>query len=653
MLEAESGRGRPAGVPHHTGEPDEEVRGQRPPAERGDMLLVLASLCLLAGESGATGETDFSQKTSNWTDQSNLTAAGTQNFSGEALNPENVTLNGTVPEPRSFSGHFNFSALAGVRSFVREQEAENRIMGGQEAWAHSWPWQVSLRLASTPACGGAVVSPLWVVSAAHCFRRSGGTRVFLGTRTGSSPRLLWLSFCRYSKASVWTVLAGKHDLDNLLESGQQLVGVSSIISHHDYNFRTKSGDVALLRLQQPLVFNQFVRPIDLWMSPLPVSKRCTVTGWGSTQENGPRMHRLQEVNVTVLPSETCNRYYSGRIRHNMFCAGKDQGGVDACQGDSGGPLSCFTGIRHELAGLVSWGIGCGRAKRPGVYTRVQQYADWMSDTMNAHSVESADNLLAEEDPCGKQQSSGCDRAPGLAEVLLSDDGKVSVGNVSESCPFLWPWQVSLQSNGRHYCSGVLIHRRWVLTARHCSVRAKEDVVVLGVHDVHFLSSQSVVVDEVFNPPLDAGFPPRSDLSLLRLSVAARIGPNVSPVCVPEEDEEPDHSWSCVTAGWGAVKAAEDISPDRLHHTRLTLVNETGCKEEWGDFVGDSHICCHPAGSTSCLGDAGAPLFCQKRGTYFLFGMASWGSWRCDAQKPAVLTKVPDFCGWIHQVTQNY
>uniref|UniRef100_A0A672FTK6 Zgc:55888 n=1 Tax=Salarias fasciatus TaxID=181472 RepID=A0A672FTK6_SALFA len=526
---------------------------------------------------------DFSQKTSNWTDQSNLTAAGTQNF----------------------------SALAGVRSFVREQEAENRIMGGQEAWAHSWPWQVSLRLASTPACGGAVVSPLWVVSAAHCFRR-------------------------YSKASVWTVLAGKHDLDNLLESGQQLVGVSSIISHHDYNFRTKSGDVALLRLQQPLVFNQFVRPIDLWMSPLPVSKRCTVTGWGSTQENGPRMHRLQEVNVTVLPSETCNRYYSGRIRHNMFCAGKDQGGVDACQGDSGGPLSCFTGIRHELAGLVSWGIGCGRAKRPGVYTRVQQYADWMSDTMS------------ELEP-----DSGCDRAPGLAEVLLSDDGKVSVGNVSESCPFLWPWQVSLQSNGRHYCSGVLIHRRWVLTARHCSVRAKEDVVVLGVHDVHFLSSQSVVVDEVFNPPLDAGFPPRSDLSLLRLSVAARIGPNVSPVCVPEEDEEPDHSWSCVTAGWGAVKAAEDISPDRLHHTRLTLVNETGCKEEWGDFVGDSHICCHPAGSTSCLGDAGAPLFCQKRGTYFLFGMASWGSWRCDAQKPAVLTKVPDFCGWIHQVTQNY
>uniref|UniRef100_A0A3Q4G2P1 trypsin n=1 Tax=Neolamprologus brichardi TaxID=32507 RepID=A0A3Q4G2P1_NEOBR len=102
----------------------------------------------------------------------------------------------------------------------------------------------------------------------------------------------------------------------------------------------------------------------------------------SPSPDGPRVNRLQEVNVTILPSDTCNQYYLGRIRPSMFCAGKDEGGLDACQGDSGGPLSCFTGTRYELAGLVSWGVGCGRAKRPGVYTRVQQHVQWIVQNRN-------------------------------------------------------------------------------------------------------------------------------------------------------------------------------------------------------------------------------------------------------------------------------
>lgn len=75
-----------------------------------------------------------------------------------------------------------------------------------------------------------------------------------------------------------------------------------------------------------------------------------------------------------------------------------------------------------------------------------------------------------EDRCGQRTGPGCDGGPGLASVSVSQDGDVSVGNVSESCPFFWPWQVSLQSGGRHYCSGALVHRRWVLAAKHCNVR---------------------------------------------------------------------------------------------------------------------------------------------------------------------------------------
>ncbi|XP_028307104.1 ovochymase-1 [Gouania willdenowi] len=384
-----------------------------------DMLLLLLVLCVLRAQTGST--------------------------------QQNVTLVESVSDNGWFSGRFGFSYLAGRRSFLQNQEMQSRIVGGQEALAHSWPWQVSLRFASTPACGGAIIGPLWVVTAAHCFRR-------------------------YNKASFWTVLAGKHNLDNPDESGQQMVELASINIHSRYSSRTKDGDVALLRLRQPLLFNQFVRPIDLWMDPLPSFSRCTITGWGTTRENGPRVYRLQEVNVTVLPPEDCDRYYNGRVRPSMICAGREQGGVDACQGDSGGPLSCFNGHRYQLAGLVSWGIGCGRARRPGVYTLVQQYGQWISDTMD-------DQDFVDSNPTTDEGSSSC---------------------------------VEYQS------------------ITHTLTLAGVDVVVLGVHNLHFMSTQSVLVKAVWTPHQASGFPPKDDLSLVqecrrfaslrRMKIWIRAGP---------------------------------------------------------------------------------------------------------------------------------
>ncbi|XP_044042526.1 ovochymase-1 isoform X2 [Siniperca chuatsi] len=590
--------------------------------------MMQSAVCLLSVCLFTLHTAELHQKPSNTSDHNTAADPGPDLNLKQIQNQLNATLNETLQEHETFSGQFGFSDLSGVRSFIPEQEVESRIIGGQEAWAHSWPWQVSLRFTSMPACGGAVISPLWVISAAHCF-------------------------LRYNKASFWTVLAGKHDLDDDQEPGQQLVGVSTIISHHSYNTQTKENDVALLRLQQPLVFNQFVRPINVWMAPLPPFTMCTITGWGSTRENGPRVNRLQEVNVTILSPDVCNQYYLGRMRPSMFCAGKDEGGTDACQGDSGGPLSCYTGSRYELAGLVSWGVGCGRARKPGVYTKVQEHTKWIFDNMNDQNIISADDLTSEGNRCGKQQSSSCEKAPGLASLSVSQKGEVSLGNVTESCPFFWPWQVSLQSNGLHYCSGTLIHRYWVITAKHCNIRAKEDTVVLGVHDLRFSSSQTILVDEVFNLPHDGSFPPESDLSLLRLSLPARFSSSVSPVCVPDKDKELD-GWSCVTTGWGASKATVNIDPDRLHHVGLTLVNQTTCREKWGGgLISDSNICSHPAGSISCMGDSGAPLLCQRHGVYFLFGVVTWGSRRCDADKPAIFSRISDYHPWITEVTEDY
>ncbi|XP_071242615.1 transmembrane protease serine 9-like [Salvelinus alpinus] len=543
-------------------------------------------------------------------------------------NPENSALNGTEGENANLTSGFQFDDLAGVRSFVPEQEMEVRIIGGVEAWAHSWPWQVSLRFTTMPACGGAIIAPLWVLTAAHCFKQ-------------------------FNKVDFWTVMAGKHDLENPDEECQQLVGVSKIVTHKDYNRMTKMHDIALVKLKTPLVFNQCVRPIEIWMRPIEPKKQCTVTGWGTTRENGPRANRLQEVNVTCLSSEDCNKFYLGVVQPTMFCAGDPEGGVDACQGDSGGPLSCYTGSRYELAGVVSWGVGCGRARRPGVYTKVQVYLDWINELIQGETSMSG-GITVTEESCGQSKILTCRLDSRPAWLYATLEGEVRVGSVTEACANSWPWQVSLQSKGRHYCSGTLIHHHWVLAPQHCRSKPTVDTVVLGGHDLRFMAAQTIPVDEVFNHPHDGTFPPTSDLTLIKLSVPARFDDTVFPVCLPREDVKLDDSWSCVTTGWGPSNSAPKVSSAILHQARLGLVNRTACRESWGeDLITDTQLCTDPAGSVSCMGDSGAPLLCQKiNGVFFLFGVVTWGSPSCDISTPAVFSRLSDYHSWITNITND-
>ncbi|XP_075900027.1 ovochymase-1 [Nelusetta ayraudi] len=503
-----------------------------------------------------------------------------------------------------------FSHLAGKRTFMQQQQQEWRVIGGQEAYPNSWPWQVSVQFANMPACGGAILNQNWVLSATHCF-------------------------LRYNKA-FWTILAGKHDLTNPAEASQQIIRVSRIINHDGFNSRTKENDVSLLKLKKPLTFNNWVRPIDICGEALPINRSCTITGWGTTRENGNRVHKLHEVNVTVLPHLVCNKHYKGRMRPSMFCAGKVAGGADACQGDSGGPLSCMIDSRYQLAGLVSWGVGCGRANRPGVYVRLGQYLEWIA------KVIALDVVAVTEAPCAK--TAGKAAAPSLATLFQHMPSKhYQVGGVSRPHPHSWPWQVSLQDDhGHHFCSGVLLEDRWVLTARHCRVRVNQDAVVLGRH-LGFRSSSAIPVKRVIHLPLEPDSTLFADLALLHLHSPARLGDEVTRVCIPDEDEELNDSWSCVTTGWGVVKAAEPLDPKQLHQVGLSLVNNTACRVQWEPgLVQESHICSHAAGSSSCLGDPAAPLFCRKNGAYLLFGILSFGSNSCGEDKPAVFTKVSDF-----------
>jgi secreted trypsin-like serine protease len=268
-----------------------------------------------------------------------------------------------------------------------------RIVGGTCTTQKEWPWQTALYMRIRDGrkvflCGGSLIAPNWVLSAAHCF----------GSETSD-------------RAEDWTVADNVDKLSFVgLPKDATTSAVKRIIVHQGYDPATHANDIALLELASPLA----AKTIEMQLTPDPTleaSREVTVTGWGNTRWVVPQKDdqghflgfmdpitkeplkanqfqspELQQASLPLVDVQECAGDYKGNVDGSIdarnLCAGLREGGRDSCQGDSGGPLMAETASGDwRQVGVVSWGAGCAQAGYPGVYTRVSAFADWIQQNL--------------------------------------------------------------------------------------------------------------------------------------------------------------------------------------------------------------------------------------------------------------------------------
>ncbi|XP_038568564.1 transmembrane protease serine 9-like [Micropterus salmoides] len=530
-----------------------------------------------------------------------------------------------------------------------------KIVGGQVASAGSWPWQVSLRTSGFHFCGGSLINNQWVLTAAHCFYslNPNDVAVVLGVQAlqGSNPN-------------------------------QVTRTISQTIINPNYNSNTHDNDICLLKLSSPVTFTTYILPVCLAApgSTFYKGTEAWVTGWGNIASDVslPSPGNLMEVQVPIVGNRECNCNYGvGSITSNMMCAGLSAGGKDSCQGDSGGPMVSKQGGRWIQEGIVSFGNGCALPNFPGIYTRVSQYQSWINSqitsnqpgfiTFTSNGTDGDLSVTCPGLPPPPTTRTSTTITPTSLLSLSSVCGrpvlnnKIVGGQVASAGS--WPWQVSLQIFGYHFCGGTLINNQWVLTAAHCfystGITTSTVTVSLGLQSLQGSNPNQVsrTVSQIIIHPNFNSRTFDNDICLLKLSSPVIFTTYIQPVCLAATGSTFYKGTLSWVTGWGDVGTGVNLpSPGNLMEVQLPIVGNRQCNCNYGVGSITSNMMCaglSAGGKDSCQGDSGGPMVSKQSGRWIQEGVVSFGRGCAEPNFPGVYTRVSQYQSWINsQITSN-
>ncbi|XP_032420423.1 vitamin K-dependent protein C [Xiphophorus hellerii] len=229
-------------------------------------------------------------------------------------------------------------------------------LGGEVGKKGENPWQVLvLNARGQFHCGGVLIDENWVLTAAHCLENNFRFSVRLG------------------------------DYERMRNEGTEvLLRVTKTFKHPKYNSRMVDNDIALMRLQSPAPFSKYIVPACLPGRALAEKvlhlngTTTVVTGWGK-DDSGKYSSALNVIKVPLVNHTFCSQQmFPHEITNNVLCAGILGQKIDACEGDSGGPMVTLYRGTWFLVGLVSWGERCGMVDKLGIYTKVSNYNEWIT-----------------------------------------------------------------------------------------------------------------------------------------------------------------------------------------------------------------------------------------------------------------------------------